>query len=87
MRAYKCDRCGKLYEPYDLAINDFRIVQQRDSRKNWDLCVDCHIELQEWMNRIRFPKCKINGLRCEYCVKRNECTEKMAVNYRKESEQ
>ena len=31
-------------------------------------------------------QCKINGLRCEYCRKRDECTEEMAVNYRKESD-
>lgn len=86
MRAYKCDRCGKLYESYNFTDNAFHIVQKRYNGTAWDLCFDCHIELQEWMNRIRFPKCKINGLRCEYCLKRNECTEEMAVNYRKESE-
>lgn len=29
MKAYKCDRCGKLYEPYGFADNDFHIVQKR----------------------------------------------------------
>ena len=86
MRAYKCDRCGKLYESYDFAANDFHIVQTRRDGTAWDLCLDCHIELQEWMIKIRYPKCKINGLRCEYCTKRNECTEEMAVNYRKEAD-
>lgn len=83
MKAYKCDRCGKLYEPYDFVNNGFHIVQQRHNGTAWDLCFDCHEELQEWMNQIRFPKCEINGLRCEYCTKRNECTEDMAVEYRR----
>lgn len=28
------------------------------------------------------PKCKLNGLRCNYCKKADECQEEMAVKYR-----
>lgn len=82
-KALKCDRCGDLYEPYEAIPNQFYITQRSFNAEALDLCEHCSFELQDWMNQIRFPKCEINGLRCEYCTKRNECTEDMAVEYRR----
>ena len=51
MKAYKCDRCGKLYE----LTNKERVIRStcvygvHDSFGNFlDLCGKCFDELQEW---------------------------------------
>lgn len=84
-KALKCDRCGKLYEPFAPMPNQFYISQKPFNATAWDLCFECSLELSDWMNERLNPKCAINGLYCEYCTKRNECTEDMAVEYRKEN--
>jgi hypothetical protein len=46
--AYKCDRCGMLYER--LCIPKIQIIEYRDrvlyNRK--DLCPECQITLENW---------------------------------------
>ena len=57
-RAYKCDRCGKLYEPYE--FSDYseeikfkeRIINVSTlSGATYDLCPNCRIGLAEYMNQ------------------------------------
>lgn len=59
-RAYKCDRCGKLY---DLSTEDNGSYGVGNVAKEWgklaepfidyklDLCPDCCNELDEWMKK------------------------------------
>lgn len=82
-KALKCDRCGKLYEPYEPISNQFYVTQKAFNGTTWDLCTDCSWELYCWMEDKRNPKCAINGLTCDYCKKRHDCHEDMAVEYRK----
>lgn len=52
MRAYKCDRCGKLFEKYDLqgTFSFLNITRNPCMSGNClDLCPDCNAELQEWV--------------------------------------
>lgn len=56
--ARKCDRCGKLYEPYNLKddskhINGIIFVNVDEQRKYYDhgiidLCPDCSTEFINW---------------------------------------
>lgn len=47
MKAYKCDRCGKLFERYDgQATSNFFIMAF--NQHCLDLCPDCNDKLQEW---------------------------------------
>lgn len=41
MKAYKCDRCGKLFEGYD--------YQSSTCGRSLDLCPSCNVELQKWL--------------------------------------
>ncbi len=52
MKAYKCDRCGKLFEPYKLQGEAcfFHITRTTYASGNClDLCQNCNAELQEWV--------------------------------------
>lgn len=60
MTALECDRCGKLYKPYeftDLALsqNSFRFYKVTkemipDNYSHYlDLCPDCQKKLREWL--------------------------------------
>ena len=52
MKAYKCDRCGKLFEKYNLqgTSNFFNITRNPCMSGNClDLCPNCNAELQEWV--------------------------------------
>lgn len=52
MRAYKCDRCGKLFEEYkgQGTADFFNISRNPHMSDNClDLCPNCNAELQEWV--------------------------------------
>ena len=51
MRAYKCDRCGKLFEKYNCqgTANFFSITRNPCMSGCLDLCPNCNAELQEWV--------------------------------------
>lgn len=61
MLAKKCDRCGKLYEHYDIFNNTRRngiSIIHRDKFGNkdylaneFDLCLECMISLTNWLKR------------------------------------
>ncbi|MCD8206869.1 MAG: hypothetical protein LUD72_02920 [Bacteroidales bacterium] len=63
MTAYKCDRCGILYEPYDGVKPSTKIMASNGVRFTRDsalgqtqttvqvLCPECMNELAEWWNR------------------------------------
>ena len=52
MKAYKCDRCGKLYEiksnRRDRGII-YDVIDNFPGKSDLDLCDKCFDELQEWM--------------------------------------
>ena len=53
MKAYKCDRCGKLFETYKLqgTSNFFNITRNPCMSGNClDLCPSCNAELQAWVS-------------------------------------
>lgn len=53
MKAYKCDRCGKLFEGYDYQGTRgvfYGITRHPSlSGNDLDLCPNCNAELQEWV--------------------------------------
>ncbi len=52
MKAYKCDRCGKLFERYDGQGTPkfFNILCIPTAINTMlDLCPDCNSELQKWV--------------------------------------
>lgn len=59
--AKKCDRCGTLYESYNVknnaeAINGFKTLNINESQRYWshgpyDLCPSCSTELMDWFKR------------------------------------
>lgn len=52
MKAYKCDRCGKLFEPYKYqkTSNFLNITRNPNITGDClDLCPNCNAELQEWV--------------------------------------
>ena len=49
-KAYKCDRCGKVYEPYKKNSDSLHITRNPNfSNLCLDLCPKCNAELQEWV--------------------------------------
>ena len=52
MRAWKCDRCGKLFEP-DEDSTKFRVEEYESdwNYKEVDLCPSCLDELEKFMNK------------------------------------
>lgn len=57
-KAYKCDRCGRLYEPYEFRDYNEKIMFKEYivnvctlGGSPFDLCPDCRIGLVEYMNR------------------------------------
>ena len=52
MKAYKCDRCGKLFERYkNQGTSEFFNITRNPNFSNdyLDLCPKCNAELQEWV--------------------------------------
>lgn len=45
MKAFKCDRCGNLYENYSEKAKPFYITT---SYCTLDLCPECNKELKDW---------------------------------------
>ena len=60
--AKKCDKCGELYEVYDLYSGDFTVSRVIDGRARavftcgtLDLCPKCQVDLTLWMqNKAEF---------------------------------
>lgn len=51
-KAYKCDRCGKLFEPYKYQKSaEFLNITRNPCMSGdcLDLCPKCNAELQEWV--------------------------------------
>ena len=51
MKAYKCDRCGKLFEKYpNQGTNKFLNITTNPFNTGYclDLCQECNGELQRW---------------------------------------
>lgn len=57
MRAYKCDRCGVLYEPFEQTLQCRRKGLHGDF-ENVDLCVDCYDELFEFLQGVAIARIK-----------------------------
>lgn len=52
MKAYKCDRCGKLFERYELqGTPEFFNITRNPNRSGdcLDLCPNCNAKLQDWV--------------------------------------
>ena len=50
--AYKCDRCGTLYENgsnADFTIKERHSVPGTVESQDYDLCPDCQLRLKTWM--------------------------------------
>ena len=55
MRAYKCDRCGKLFERYEgQGTGMFYNITTDPCRSGFclDLCFECNDELQKWISKV-----------------------------------
>lgn len=50
-RAFKCDRCKELYEPYNfLKISDKKVITVSvDINTSLDLCPCCYKHLYDWI--------------------------------------
>lgn len=53
MKAYKCDRCGAFYEPYDengqISVNGMTLIQRGHVLgQTIDLCKRCASEFEYW---------------------------------------
>lgn len=62
MKAYKCDRCGKLFSDYcgypDVFTNPdgyHRVIYVTAAGCNIDMCGTCRAELREWWNAKGAP--------------------------------
>jgi hypothetical protein len=59
MRIRKCDRCGKVYEPYDDVHNTITVSTYDmnnecvDNGESYDLCPDCKEEFRGWLHRYQ----------------------------------
>lgn len=50
--AYKCDRCGALYEnnsTADFTLREAHKTAQTVSQSDYDLCIDCQLKLKSWL--------------------------------------
>lgn len=56
-RAFKCDRCKKLFEPYD-SKNDLDLWDRNGpgAAKCLDLCPECNKNLSVWLHAFDLPK-------------------------------
>ena len=68
MRAFKCDRCGKLYEGYEseyvinsddysqitISGNGFSFCNDQQFLYGLDLCQDCFSDLMKWFTEERY---------------------------------
>ena len=57
-KAYKCDRCGKLYsnEATLRPIINIMLIKYHNITKEWklyDLCNECDKELKEWFRNVQ----------------------------------
>lgn len=72
-QAYKCDRCGKLYEAKERTLESKNYSVLKPHTMNYilsnsstylryvaDICPECQSELEEWM-RFEKPKENQNG--------------------------
>ena len=60
MKAYKCDRCGKLFEKYRYqgTIEFFNITRNPAFESDiLDLCPNCNAELQKWVKDGKKQQC------------------------------
>ena len=48
MKAFKCDRCGNLYEGYTEKVKSFYINRSPVTYYPLDLCPECNKELKDW---------------------------------------
>lgn len=49
-KAYKCDRCGKLFEHYRYQVTNFYVTRNANfAIDRLDLCPKCNAELQSWV--------------------------------------
>lgn len=57
MNAFKCDRCGKLFEDYSERKfeGNYRIIPNKNGgfARQLDLCKNCNDELQDWANAFK----------------------------------
>ena len=98
--AKKCDRCGKLFEPY---IDDEKftkliiLAQNIDSGQHrngsYDLCKECNDSFLEWLSKpsiakhecLRFGNINKKSNKCKLCPSYQEC--KKATEEKKENKQ
>lgn len=48
MKAYKCDRCGDLYEGFTQSVTDYVVYKSNDNYL--DFCPKCQKKLNEFIN-------------------------------------
>lgn len=89
MIIYKCDLCGASMRAADVVT--VRAVRA-DISRGFDVCGDCFAKIEAKAKEVeekgKEPEedpevCKINGLKCDYCLRRFACREELAVAYRK----
>lgn len=52
MKAYKCDRCGLLFED-KVKYQKYSIANSITRNHYYDLCFDCSIGLEKWMDKFK----------------------------------
>ena len=99
--AKKCDRCGKLFEPYIYNINEgckvpsmyTNILVKNISLAEYDLCKECNDSFLEWLSKpkavkhecLRFGIINKKSNKCKLCPSYQEC--KKATEEKKENKQ
>lgn len=88
---YKCDLCGASMRAADVVT--VRAVRA-DISRGFDVCGDCFTKIEEQAKAVeekakeqeKDPEvCTIYGIgtKCDYCLRRFDCREELAVKYRK----
>lgn len=67
-KAYKCDRCGKLYEKGEIWINEKFTILDVEGKIPKDLCATCYRDLEEWLRKSTVEPALTSN---NNCVKRS----------------
>lgn len=87
--AKKCDRCGKLFEPYlvqsgfidprkftELSVMEMDMDKVVNEREYFDLCDECHESFKNWLFKRTyscFGKYETGDNDCAKCPRMDEC--------------
>lgn len=57
IKAYRCDRCDKLYEEYEISYPTIGLIVYKKKNKNYsitaeiNLCEKCYKQLIQWLGK------------------------------------